>query len=123
MLVKDKYSKVEYGDYNTYANLKPIKLVEIDFEYGVAIIVFQFEDSDKTITLCPELTEIDLNSFGIISHIEYTLYLVDFGNGKTQSKEILKSNNRQDLIDYKNNNQDILSRNTLFTIGEKVIID
>lgn len=123
MLVKNKYSKVEYGDYNTYANLKPIKLVEIDLEYGVAIILFQFEDSDKTITLCPQLTEIDLNTFGIISHIEYTLYLIDFSNGKAQSKAILKSNNKQDLIEYKNNNQDILSRNTLFTIGEKVIID
>jgi len=123
MLTKDKYNKVEYGDYNTYTNLKPIKLVEIDMEYGIAVIVFQFEDSDKTITLCPKLTEIDLNSFGIISHIEYTLYLVDFGNGKAQSKEILKSNDRQDLIRYKDNNQNILSRNTLFTIGEKVIID
>lgn len=123
MLVKDKYSKVEYGDYNTYANLKPIKLVEIDLEYGVAIIVFQFKDSDKTITLCPQLTEIDLNSFGIISHIEYTLYLVDFGNGKAQSKAILKSNNKQDLIEYKDNNQHIIPHNTLFTIGEKVIID
>lgn len=120
MIIKNQFCNIEYGDYNNNSILKPICIEEIDIIHQVCLIRFEYADGD-TISLCSNMDEIDFNSFGLVSHIEYTLYLIDYN--KRTSQAIIKANNKDDLIQYQKDNKELITNSSFFSIGHKVIID
>ena len=65
--IKNQVRLVEYGDYDNYAKLIPIKIVEqlniCGTYYPEYIVLFQYENTDKTIELVIKEKQIDFDSF------------------------------------------------------------
>lgn len=122
---KDIMQCIEFGDYGNYANMIPRELLSINKDRHYAVIKFQYGNSkDRYIDLCCDFSDIDFATFGIKAHKEYILYTYYCGYGKSEPNiVILRSENEDNLIEYRDANAHLLPKDRRFSITNKIVID